>query len=458
MNPREHTSSIVVSALSSFFGVSLIQATGLITDVVGPMGDGAIQLALVTVAGVFILLAMYTGAVVTANTFGTIVAGRVRTIALMRLVGASTRQLRASIGREGLVVGAVGSLIGAVLALVTTNGAARYFVSTGDLPDIAYRLIDPLVILPVVAVVVTTWSASLVGSRKVLSVTPIQATASAGEPDFSENRRRTGRNVIALLLIASGVVLLVVGVVVGLVSPLGMFIAFFGGVGSFTGIILGAHVVMPLVLKAVGALFGRGAAGRLAALNALRYPARSTRATIGLVIGVTLVMTFTVAAASYQQMILDDTGLDADQLAEANQVLGVTFGVLSALIGFSAVIAAVGLVNNLSLGVLQRTRELGLLRALGFTSRQVRRMIVAESAQMVIASVGLGLGLGVLYGWAGAQSLLGSIFGSELVAPSVPWQVVVGIVGGAAVLAVVASLAPSRRATSVSPVRALQTL
>ena len=61
-------------------------------------------------------------------------------------------------------------------------------------------------------------------------------------------------------------------------------------------------------------------------------------------------------------------------------MLNVTVGVFTVLIGFSALIAAVGMVNTLSLSVMQRTRELGLLRALGFDRRQLRGMIVAESA------------------------------------------------------------------------------
>jgi putative ABC transport system permease protein len=130
--------------------------------------------------------------------------------------------------------------------------------------------------------------------------------------------------------------------------------------------------------------------------------------------------------------------------------------VFSALIGFSAIIAAFGMVNNLSLSVMQRTRELGLLRALGFTGRQVRGMIVAESAQMTIAAVGLGLILGVGYGWAGAQSLLGGMFGSPgLTWPSVPWLLIVVLAVGAAALTFAAAQVPARRATSISPVLAL---
>jgi putative ABC transport system permease protein len=456
MNAREHVSSILVAALGSFFGVGLIQATGLIDDVLGGSGGEGVQTALLAVASVFIGLAMYTGAVVTSNTFGTIIAGRARTIALYRLIGASASELRRSVAREGLLVGATGSAIGAVLAVLTASGVVRWQVGEGNLPDIAYRLVDPLVLLPMAAVVLTTWLASRVGSRRVLDVSPIQATTGAQEAGVEEARRRVGRNVLALILVLLGVGLLGLGVVVGSVSPMGLVVAFLGGVLSFTGIVLGAHLVMPFVLRAVGRMLGGSAAARLAAANAVRYPERSTRNTIGLVIGVTLVTTFSVAAASFQSMVAHAAGLSPEELAQADQVLGITFGVLSALIGFSSVIAAVGLVNDLSLTVLQRTRELGLLRALGFTRGQVRWMIVAESAQMVLAAVGLGLVLGIVYGWAAAQSLLSALVESGIVWPTLPWPVIAGIVGGGVLLALVASVVPSRRATGITPVRALQ--
>jgi putative ABC transport system permease protein len=251
-------------------------------------------------------------------------------------------------------------------------------------------------------------------------------------------------------------VILVLGVLLGLVSMLGFLVAFFGGLFSFTGIVMGAHLVMPPVLRLSGRLLGRSAPARLAAENAVRYPERSSRTASGLVIGVTLITTFAVASQGYSDMILQAQASDPQSYQGADQILAVTFGVLTVLIGFSAVIAAIGMINNLSLSVLQRTRELGLLRALGFTARQVRGMIVAESAQMTISAVGLGLVLGIVYGWAGAQSLLGAIPGrSGLGWPSVPWLLLVILAVGATALTLAAAQAPARRAVSIVPVAAL---
>jgi putative ABC transport system permease protein len=213
---------------------------------------------------------------------------------------------------------------------------------------------------------------------------------------------------------------------------------------------------MPPALRLVGRMLGSSAAARLAAENAVRYPERSSRTTIGLVIGVTLVTMFAVAVASFQFIVSEAQAAEPELYAGTEQLLLVTVVIFSVLIGFSALIAAVGMVNNLSLSVLQRTRELGLLRALGFTSRQLRGMIRAEAAQLTVASILVGLVLGTFYGWAGAQSLLGGMYGAPgLILPVVPLWLLVTVVVAAAVLTVAASVAPTRRATRIAPVVAL---
>ncbi|MHA6694522.1 ABC transporter permease [Homoserinimonas sp. A520] len=457
--PAEHRSSLIVTALSAAFGVALIQGTSYLTSLVTADDIGsraAVQLALVMVAGVFIVIAVYVGAIVTANTFATIIAGRTRTIALMRLIGSSASAQRRSVAREGLLVGVTGALAGGAFGLLLATVGVRWGVAAGSIPDIDYAIVEPAILLPLVIVVLATWAASWVGSRRVLAVTPIQATGTSQEASREETLKRPVRNALAGVMFFGGLALLALGVALGLVSPFGFLIAFLGGIVSFSGVVSGAHVVMPPMLRLAGRMLGRSPASRMAAENATRYPERSSRTTIGLVIGVTLVTTFAVASQGYVDMILAAQENQPQEFGEIDDILYVTVGVFSALIGFSAIIAAFGMINNLSLSVLQRTRELGLLRALGFSARQVRGMIVAESAQMTIAAVGLGLLLGIGYGWAGAQSLLGGIYGSPgLMWPSIPWLLVLVLGVGATALTLAAAQVPARRATSVSPVLAL---
>ncbi len=457
---RRHAPSVLVAALSSAFGVTLLEITGVLSQLIAGDGttgsSGTVAVMLQILAMVFIVIATYVGAIVTANTFATIIAGRTRTIALMRLIGSSASDQRKAVAREGLLVGIVGAVLGASVGTILTAVTVSISMANAFIPRGDYVLLEPVVGVPVVAVVLTTWLASWIGSRRVLDVSPIEATGVAVERSREDSANRRGRNIVAIVLFVVGIALLVLGMLVGLVTALGVLIGVVGGLLSFTGLVLGANLVMPVTLRLFGRMFGRSATARLAAENAVRYPERSSRTTIGLVIGVTLVTMFAVAVQSFKTVIEAAQRAQPETYQGTSEVLNGIVIVFSILIGFSALIAAVGMVNTLSLSVLQRTRELGLLRALGFTARQVRAMILAESAQLTVASVALGLVLGTFYGWAGAQSLLGSINGSPgLVPPAIPLALLAFVVAASLVLIVVASIAPSRRATSIAPVAAL---
>lgn len=452
--------TLLVAALAGTFGVALLHVTGLLAaaiaadEVTG--GSDTVALLLGIVAAVFIVIAVYVSAIVTANTVATVVAGRTRLIALLRLIGSSARAQRAHIAREGLGIGLAGALIGIVAGTGLAFLLEEVAVATELMPPTEYGYLNPAVVLPAIAVVITTWLASWVGSRRVLRVRPVQAIGNSAEQDREDLGRRRVRNVGAAVLFVLGLGLLVAGVVWGLTEPYGVLVGMAGGILSFTGIVLGAHVVMPPVLRLVGRMLGGSPAARLAAENAVRHPERSSRMTIGLVIGVTLVTTFAVTMESYRTLLLEAQRAQPEVYAGIDEMLNVTIAVFTVLIGFSAVIAAIGMVNTLSLSVLQRTRELGLLRALGFDRRQLRRMIVAESAALTIAATFTGIVLGFGYGWAGAQALLGGAQGvPALVLPAIPWVMFGGLLVAAGVLTLVASVAPARRAMRVAPVVAL---
>jgi len=457
---KDQWPTLVVATIAGTFGVLLLQVTGLLAaairadDVTGESDTVALMLGVV--ATVFIVIAVYVSAIVTTNTVATVVAGRTRVIALLRLIGSSARAQRAQIAKEGLLVGLAGAAVGVVLGTASAVGLARYAVASGMLPETDYDYVNVAIVLPAVAVVLTTWLASWVGSRRVLRVRPAEAIGNANPQSHEAVGRRRGRNITAAVFVVVGLALLAVGVVVGLTRPEGVLIGMVGGIVSFTGIVLGADVVMPPVLRLVGRLFGRSPAARLAAENAVRNPERSSRMTIGLVIGVTLVTTFSVTMESYRAMILAAQERQPEIYAGIEPMLNATVAVFTVLIGFSALIAAIGMVNTLSLSVLQRTRELGLLRALGFDRRQLRRMIVVESAALTVAATLTGLVLGFGYGWAGAQALLGGAQGMPgFVFPGIPWVMIGVLIVAAGVLTLVASIAPARRAMRVSPVAAL---
>lgn len=456
--------SILVAAISAAFGVVLVTATAFIGALLtaNPYIGQSRTLAFVLGFLVLVLVgvAVYVGAVVTANTFATVVAGRTRQIALMRLIGASARSQRIAIARSGLAVGLVGAAVGVVVGALAEAGGVAAARAVMGLEKVPFSPVQPLALVPAVVVVLTTWAAAWVGTRRVLAVTPLQALGGSVEVSHEVLARRTGRHASAAALLLAGALLMAAGVLVGLITPLGVVVAFAGGLVSFTGIALGATLVMPPVLRAVGSGFGRTATARLAAANALRFPERSSRMAIGVVIGVTLVTMLAVAAETTKAML---TALaHGEPPAPLMALLDTVMGIMIALMAVSAVIAGVGLVNLLTLGVAARTREFGLLRALGLSGGQVRALVLLEAAHVTVAALVTGLALGIAYGWAGAQSLFGSVDltpdasgGGVFVPPALPFWPLLVVVVATAVLTLVAAVVPTRLATRVSPVAAL---
>jgi putative ABC transport system permease protein len=464
LRERGMGASILVAAISTAFGVLLISTTAYIDAMlradpyIGGSGTLGFVGSFLTV--LLVGVAVYVASIVTANTFATVVAGRTRRIALLRLIGATARSQRSEIARQGLVVGAIGAFLGLVGGTAVAGGGVWLAGRMLGLGDVPFDLVRADLLLPAVVVALTTWAAAWAGSRRVLTVTPLQALGGSVEASHDAVAHRTGRNVAALVLFIVGGTLLAVGVLAGLLSPLGVVVAFIGGILSFTGLALGATLVMPPVLRLVGRLFGGSATARLAAENALRYPERSSRMAIGVVMGVTLVTMFAVAIESTKAVM---TAAAGGRLPDEMAALLDSFAaIMMGLVAVSAVIAGVGLVNLLTIGVVQRRRELGLLRAIGVSSGQVRRMVMLEAAHITIAATATGLVLGVLYGWAGAQSLLGSIptnpdapIVGTFVWPAVPLVPVLAIVLATGILTLVAAVVPTRLATRVAPVEAL---
>jgi putative ABC transport system permease protein len=127
------------------------------------------------------------------------------------------------------------------------------------------------------------------------------------------------------------------------------------------------------------------------------------------------------------------------------------------LLGVSVLIALVGVGNTLSLSVLERTRENALLRAMGLSRRQLRRMLAVESLLMALVAAGLGIVLGLVYGWTGTSALMGGQTVDGGVEYAVPGTLLIIIAAVAAVAGLLASVLPARRAAKVAPAGARAT-
>ncbi len=146
--------------------------------------------------------------------------------------------------------------------------------------------------------------------------------------------------------------------------------------------------------------------------------------------------------------------LDQKEYADAQaQQLDVVLYVLYALLGLAIVIAIFGVVNTLGLSIIERRREIGLLRAVGLTKGQVRRMIVLESTTISLLGSALGIGLGLLFGFAFQRALADD----GLTELALPWPQLIASVVIALVVGVLAGLWPAMRATRVDILRAIAT-
>jgi putative ABC transport system permease protein len=174
-------------------------------------------------------------------------------------------------------------------------------------------------------------------------------------------------------------------------------------------------------------------------------------------------------------MVVSDPGTDANELKRAedkalsgfptakpqtiadfkdqqNQGVDVLLTLVYALLSLSVIIALLGIVNTLALSVHERTRELGMLRAVGMSKRQVRRMVRAESVITAVLGALLGIVLGIVFAALISRPLADEGFVFQL-----PIVTLIVLTFVAALAGVLAAIQPARRAAKVDVLRAVTT-
>ena len=147
--------------------------------------------------------------------------------------------------------------------------------------------------------------------------------------------------------------------------------------------------------------------------------------------------------------VQDQAELAESLRSQVDQLLNVIVG----LLGLALVIALIGIVNTLALSVFERTREIGLLRAVGMTRRQVRSMVRWESVIVAVFGAGLGVAVGSVFGWALVRASADQGL-QVLEFPAgrlVVYMVVAGLAG------VLAAVFPARRAARLDVLEAVTT-
>ena len=158
------------------------------------------------------------------------------------------------------------------------------------------------------------------------------------------------------------------------------------------------------------------------------------------------------AAEAYANVeVRDRTQMREDIASEFNSMLGVVYGLLALAI----LIALVGIANTVALSVVERTRELGLLRAVGMSRGHLRGMVRWEAALIAVYGTLLGLGVGLFLGWSLVFAIKES--GIETARTVVPLGQLAAIVAVAGSCGVIAALLPARRAARLDVLDAVAT-
>ena len=147
--------------------------------------------------------------------------------------------------------------------------------------------------------------------------------------------------------------------------------------------------------------------------------------------------------------VMDQAAFKADQAKPIQQMLSLVY----VLLALAILIALLGIGNTLALSIFERTRELGVMRAVGMTRHQLRAMIRWESVIIALQGTVLGLLIGVFFGWA----LVLAMRSQGITEFSVPVLNLMIVVVLAALAGAVAAIWPSRRAAKLNILRAVVT-
>jgi putative ABC transport system permease protein len=139
--------------------------------------------------------------------------------------------------------------------------------------------------------------------------------------------------------------------------------------------------------------------------------------------------------------------------AVANRERDILGGAVLGLLGVSVAIALTGIANTLGLSVLERAREHALLRALGLTRSQLRRMLATEAMLLSVVATGLGTMIGVGFAWVGYETFVTRALTRATMV--IPWPSLGAVVLIAALAGLLASVLPARRAARVTPATGL---
>ncbi len=257
---------------------------------------------------IFAFIALFVGAFTILNTFSVVVGQRTRELALLRIVGASRRQVFRSVLVEAAILGLVSSLIGLGLGVLTAMGIVALLRGFGiSMPSGSPVLAARTVIVALVLGVGVTILAAISPARRAVRIPPVAAISDSHVADVSLRRRFIWGASVAI----AGAAVLGIGL-----SSHALQIVGLGALGVF----IGMAMLLPAVASPVSSTIGRplartfGVAGRLGRANSMRSPRRTAQTASALMIGFAVVSAFAVIGASMSKSVtsVDDNAVSAD--------------------------------------------------------------------------------------------------------------------------------------------------
>ena len=246
-----------------------------------------------TVLLVFALISLFVGAFTIFNTFSITVGQRVRELALLRVVGASRRQLFRSVVGEAAVLGLVASLVGLGLGVLAALGLKSLLGAFGVTLPPAPLVFEPRTVVVAMALGVGVTVLSALGpARRAVRIPPVAALGAGRAEEVESLGSRVS---IGSLVTAVGVTVLVVGLVLPAIALVGL-----GALAMFVG----AAMLAPVVSRPMSSALGRplaailGTPGRLGRENSMRNPRRTAQTSAALMVGLALVSSVAVLGAS----------------------------------------------------------------------------------------------------------------------------------------------------------------
>jgi putative ABC transport system permease protein len=263
-----------------------------------------------TVLLIFAAISLFVGGFTIFNTFSITVGQRTRELALLRVVGASRRQVFRSVVGEAALTGLVASLIGLGLGVLAALGLKALLKAFGiELPSAPLVFEARTVVVAIAVGVGVTMIAAILPARRAVRIAPVAALVEDGGSEADTVRR--GR-------VAAGIgaaVLGVVAVAAGLAKPTVALV----GVGALL-VFVAVGMLVPVVARPLSSALGRplarllGTPGKLGRENSMRNPRRTAQTASALMIGLALVSTIAVLGASLSTSAKNsvDSAISAD--------------------------------------------------------------------------------------------------------------------------------------------------